>query len=634
MSNLPVPAQAVFDALERNQWSIDPGCANVDIPALLRGLAFEALIVLTETVKAAGQRQVVIPLYFSWIDRNTGLSPHLFGAWFNLGAELSALGDNKNAIVCYQNALLLKPDFYQATLNLGFQYERSGQKDAALDLWSNALQPNEARIQLMNQKGRLLEDMHRFDEAAATLYASLLTNPRQPDVVHHWVYLRQKMCDWPIFDGRVPGMPPEALAAETGPLSMLALFDDIAFQAGHVKTWMEKKGFPASPRLAPEEGYAHERIRLGYLSSDYCEHPVSYLMTELIERHDRSRFEVYGYCATPQANWAGHTRPRIVGAFDTCRFIQPMSDEQAARLIREDEIDILIDLNGLTMGTRMFILRARPAPVQLTYLGYIGPIPMPELDYMICDDFVIPPELAAAYQPQPLYLPEIYQANDTRLPVGPTPGRAAVGLPEDRFVYCCFSNCYKITEEVFDAWMEILRRTGDSVLWLLADTVWSRTNMERRARLHGIDPARLIFAGRVNPPDYLARLPLADLFLDTYPYNAGTTASDALRMGLPLVTVSGQCFASRMAGSLLRRIGLPWGIAGSLAEYTDKAVEAAADPARYREIRAAVGDGAWRRTVGNTDVFVPRLEAAYRSIVRRPGATPGASGLAAGSGAA
>ena len=245
------------------------------------------------------------------------------------------------------------------------------------------------------------------NEAAATLYASLLTNPRQPDVVHHWVYLRQKMCDWPIFDGRVPGMPPEALAAETGPLSMLALFDDIAFQAGHVKTWMEKKGFPASPRLAPEEGYAHERIRLGYLSSDYCEHPVSYLMTELIERHDRSRFEVYGYCATPQANWAGHTRPRIVGAFDTCRFIQPMSDEQAARLIREDEIDILIDLNGLTMGTRMFILRARPAPVQLTYLGYIGPIPMPELDYMICDDFVIPPELAAAYQPQPLYLPEI-----------------------------------------------------------------------------------------------------------------------------------------------------------------------------------------------------------------------------------
>ena len=546
-------------------------------------------------------------------------------------AELSAQGDDKNAIVCYQNAQLLKPDFYQATLNLGFQYERSGQKDKALDLWSNALQPTEARVQLLNQKGRLLEEMHRYDEAVAALYASLLANPKQPDVIHHWVYMRQKMCDWPIYDHRVPGAPPETLAAETGPLSILAIFDDIAFQTRHIKGWLEKKGFPASPRLAPEEGYAHDRIRLGYLSSDYCEHPVSYLMAELIERHDRSRFEVYGYCATPPGNWAGHTRPRITGAFDICRLVHGMSDAQLAQIIRQDEIDILIDLNGLTMGTRIFALRARPAPVQATYLGYIGPIPIPELDYMICDDFVIPPELAAAYQPPPLYLPEIYQANDTRLPVGPTPTRAAEGLPEDRFVYCCFSNCYKITEEVFDTWMNILARTGDSVLWLLADNSWSRANMERRARLRGVDPARLIFAGRVSPPDYLGRLPLADLFLDTYPYNAGTTASDALRMGLPLVTYSGQCFTSRMAGSLLRHIGLPWGIAGSLAEYADKAVEAATDPARYREIRAAVGGGAWRRTVGDIDAFLPRIEAAYRAIVRRPGA---ASGLAAGDGAA
>jgi len=620
MTNLPAPAQAIFDALERNQWLIDSGREGDDIPGLLRGLSFESFIVLTETIKAIGRKPLVVPLYFSWIERNTGVSPHLFGAWFNLGVELSGVNDHNNAIVCYQNALALKPDFYQATLNLGFQYERLGQTGAALELWTNALQPVDARISLLNQKGRLLENLKRYDEAVATLYASLLADPRQPDVIHHWIYLRQKMCDWPIYDHRVPGLSPEELAVESGPLSLLAAFDDVAFLTRHVRGWLEKKAPAAVPRLAPEEGYAHDRIRLGYLSSDYCEHPVSYLMAELIERHDRSRFEVYGYCATPAENSHGHTRQRIVSAFDTCRSVQALSDGQAAELIRQDEIDILIDLNGLTMGSRMFILRSRPAPVQLTYLGYIGPIPMPELDYMLCDDFVIPRELASAYRPAPLYLPEIYQVNDTRLLVGPTPTRAEAGLPEDRFVYCCFSNSYKITEEVFDAWMEILKRTGTSVLWLLADNPWSRVNMERRARLRGIDPARLIFADRVAPPNYLGRLPLADLFLDTYPYNAGTTASDALRMGLPLVTLSGQCFASRMAGSLLRHIGLAWGVAASLPEYVDKAVEAATDSARYREIRTTVGGDAWRRTIGDTDAFIPRLEATYQAIVRRPGA--------------
>ena len=618
MINLPAPAQAVFDALERNQWSVDPGSAEVDIPGLLKDLPFDNFIVLNETLKVVGRGHLVIPLYFSWIDRNSGVSPHLFAAWFNLGVELSGIGNHNSAITCYQNALVLKPDFYQATLNLGMQYERLGRTDATLELWNNALQSVEARTSLLNQKGRVLENLKRYDEAAATLYTSLLANPKQPEVIHHWIYLRQKMCDWPIYDTRVPGATPRELAEDSGPLSLLAAFDDVAFQTHHVKRWIEKKVPPAPPRLSPAEGYVHDRIRLGYLSSDYCEHPVSYLMAELIERHDRSRFEVYGYCATPEGYCTGPTRQRIIGAFDKSVLVQAMSDEQAAQAIREDEIDILIDLNGLTMGTRMFILRSRPAPVQLTYLGYIGPIPIPELDYLICDDFVIPPELAAAYQPTPLYLPEIYQVNDTKLNVGPTPTRAEAGLPEDRFVYCCFSNSYKVTEELFDAWMEILARSGNSVLWLLADNTWARANMESRARRHGVDPDRLIFAERVSPPDYLGRMPLADLFLDTHPYNAGTTASDALRMGLPLVTLSGQSFASRMAGSLLRHIGLSWGIAGSLAEYIDKAVEAAGDAAKYREIRATVAGDAWRRTVGNIEAFVPRLEAAYQSIVRRP----------------
>ena len=540
----------------------------------------------------------------------------MYAGWFNLGVELSSGGDGDNAILAYKNALVLQADCFQAAVNLGLQYEAKGDVTTAMEIWARSLQSDEARTTLLNHQGRVLENLKRYEEAERMLYASLLTNPRQPDVIHHWVYLRQKMCCWPVYGPGVPGLTAREIDHDMGPLSLLALIDDQEVQNRYVEEWLARKALPSQPRLSPEEGYAHERLRIGYMSSDYCAHPVSFLMAELFERHDRSKFEVYGYCASPEDG--SDTRRRVVAAFDHFTRIVSMSDEQIAHQIRADEIDILIDLNGLTANTRMFSLRWRPAPVQVTYLGYIGPIPMPELDYIICDEFTIPRDREAIYRPAPLYLPGLYQVNDSKLPVNPTPPRAAAGLPDGKFVFCCFSNNYKITEEVFDAWMTILKRTGDSVLWLLADNQWAHRNMLGRAALHGVDPGRLIFTERVSPPDYLARLALADLFLDTFPYNAGTTASDALRMGLPVVTYSGQTFAARMAGSLLKAIGLEWGVTGSLAEYVEKAVAAATDPALYRGIRATVAGDAWRRTIGNVEEFIPRLEAAYLQISKRP----------------
>ena len=500
--------------------------------------------------------------------------------------------------------------------HLGLQLEAQGQIDPALDTWAQYLQPDEARTLLLNHRGRVLENLKRFKEAEALLYTSLLTNPDQSDVIHHWLYLRQKMCAWPVYGDPIPGMPREELANRMGPLSLLALVDDLAFQDRFVDKWLTRKAPPAPPRLSPESGYAHDRLRIAYLSSDYCNHPISFLMAELFERHDRSRFEVHGYCCSPEDG--SDTRRRIIAAFDRFTRVDAMSDEQLAHAIRQDEIDILIDLNGLTANTRIFALRWRPAPVQLTYLGYIGPIPLPELDYILCDEFAIPPEQAQHYRPTPLYIPGLYQVNDTKLPVNTIPSRAAARLPEDRFVFCCFSNNYKITEEIFEAWMSILMRVDNAVLWLLADNTWAHDNMVNRAKSHGIDPARLIFTDRVPPPEYLARLALADLFLDTFPYNAGTTASDALRMGLPVVTLMGKTFAARMAGDLLRTIGLEWGITTTLADYVERAVEAATNPAKYREIRQAVSGDAWRRTIGNIEAFVPRLEGVYQQVAKRP----------------
>lgn len=582
----------------------------------LRRLDFQSLLLTLETLAQPEGSAANIYVYTNWINGTQQKDAPLFAAWFNLGVQMAAAGDSANAITCYRNALALKADLYQASINLGLTLERLGRADEALAVWEAALQPVEARTGLLNHQGRMLEEHKQFLPAEQKLYTSLLTNPNQPDAIQHWLHLRQKMCKWPVFEQIVPGLTEDSMKKSMGALAALAVIDDIKDQSDLVARWIEQK-VPAAPvRLAPVKGYPeHRKIRLGYLSSDYCMHPVSYLVTELFERHNRDEFEVYGYCSTIDDK--SPVRQRVLNAFDKWTSVLQMSDPETAQVIRNDEIDILIDLNGVTKGTRLGALRWRPAPVQLTYLGYIGAIPLPELDYMICDEFVVPPEVANQYHPKPLYLPGSYQVNDSKLPVAAPMTRAQVGLPEDKFVFCCFCNNYKITEEIFGGWMQILRQTPNSVLWLMSDNEWSRTNMLMTAVKAGVSPDRLIFAGRVEPSQYLSQLRLADLFLDSYPYNAGTTASDALRMGLPLITLSGQSFVARMAGSLLSAVGLKQGVVYTLADYVSLACSLAANPDQYKSYRQALDAGSWAETIGNVEKVTKNLEDMYRSILVR-----------------
>jgi predicted O-linked N-acetylglucosamine transferase (SPINDLY family) len=254
------------------------------------------------------------------------------------------------------------------------------------------------------------------------------------------------------------------------------------------------------------------------------------------------------------------------------------------------------------------VLRWRPAPIQATYLGFVGPVPLPELDYLLCDDFVIPPRQAAAYRPQPLRIARTYQANDSKRTIGPALSRKDAGLPEDRFVFCCFSNHYKITEGMFAAWMTIMREADRAVLWLTADDAWSHASLCDAAGRAGVAPERIIFAERTSPELYMSRLALADLFLDTFPYNAGTIASDAIRMRLPLLTLCGESFASRMAGCLLNAIGARQGIATSLAEYVATATMLATDARAYADYRSCFTAAAWNNTVGNIAQFTAEFE--------------------------
>lgn len=576
----------------------------------LAGLPLEALLPGLEAMPPAQG----IAAYRAWLAANPA-SPQRFAAWFNLGVLLGHAGDRNAAMIAYRQTLSLKPDLHAAAVNLGMLLEAEGRIEEALAAWGEALQPDAARIALLNQRGRLLETRRRYAEAERALHASLLTDPDQPDVIQHWAHLRQKGCLWPLQADGIPGLTAEALTLRGGPLGALALTDDPALQRRIGEAWIARKIPPAPERLAPPQGYAHDRIRIGYLSSDFCRHAMGFLIVGLLEHHDRSRFEVFGYCSTPDDH--SELRRRIIAALDHHIPIGHLSEEDAARRIRADEIDILVDLNGLTAGARLGALRWKPAPVQATYLGYVGPVPLPEHDFMLCDAITVPPDQAAHYAPRPLSITGCYQANDGRDQALPAITRATEGVPEDAFLLCCFNNFYKITPEVFGAWMAILRATPRAVLWLTHDNDTGIGNLRRHAAQAGIAPDRLLFASRCEPAQYLARLRLADLFLDTFPYNAGTVASDALRMGLPIVTLAGRAFASRMAASLLTAVGAVDGIATSLDEYVAKAVALATDPARHASVRQRLSGDAWARSLGDTAGFARRMEAAYDTVVLR-----------------
>lgn len=614
----PVTVQAadVVSYLDRRGWQVADSIEAEAFRHILSRLDATGLVDFVTYVKTQTKPLDPALLYKTWIDGTLADSPLHYVAWFNLGVELDGVGDSGGAANAYANALRLKPDLHVAAIGLGHIHESLGQKDEALEAWRRGLQPDEARIALLNQRGRLLEMMGRFDEAEHELYRSLLTEPHQKDAFTHWLYLRMKMCAWPVFASGIPGLSVDDLIAGAGGLSLLALFDDNDVVNRWVQSWLERKVSTAPARLSPERGYAHSKVRIGYLSSDYNLHPVSMLIAELLERHDRDRFEVYGYSIGRDDG--SSLRARVLAAFDRWTDLVPLSDEQAARAIRADEIDILIDLNGLTDGTRLGILRWKPAPVQITYLGFVGSLPVPELDYAIVDHHVVPPELAGNFHPTPLYMPRCYQVNDTKAEIAPPETRESAGLPADRFVFCCFSNNYKISAEIFDCWMRILAGVENSVLWVLSRNPWARENMMARAAARGVDPARLIFAPATTPARYLSRLRLADLFLDTFPYNSGTTASDALRMGLPIVTLTGKTFSSRMAASLLHNIGLPGGTTTSYDEYVERAVQLGNDRGLHQSFRDTLAGDAWRRTIGDIDSFVPDYERLLLSVRLTP----------------
>ena len=598
--------------------------ANTDYPVMISRAWQPGDLELQELISYASQLQanqagpLAAVLYQTWLQRQQTAYNHL--AYFNLGVILFNESDLPAAKQAYQQAINLSVNFVQARYNLGLVYERMGDIESAIAEWrwiDDHTKPDQADnkpilTMALNRLGSSFENLKHYGNALAYLSKSLAIEPLQEDVIHHWVFLREKQCLWPVY-ASMPGLSLAFMQQSTSALGMLSLSDDPQAQLAAAQSFVAKKIPSNLPSLAPSQSYQHDKIRVAYCSSDFCLHPVAMLTVELFELHNRDQFEVYGYCWTKQ----GHSplRQRVIDAMDHFHCIGDLSDEAAAQLIRSHEIDILIDLHGQTLGARPTMLAYRPAAIQITYLGLPATTGLPSIDYVIADRFLIPEQYAEFYSEKPLYMPDVYQVCDRQRQHAEIPSRASCGLPENAVVFCSFNNNYKYTAEVFGTWMKILRQVPDSVLWLLADNPWAELNLKQTAMDHGVAAERLIFAPRVLPEQYLARFAIADLFLDTFPFNAGTTANDALWMGLPVLTLTGRSFASRMAGALLTAADLPELIHYDLASYQAKAVELALSPTRCQALRQHLVDTRQHGVLFDTQRFVHNLESAFKRLL-------------------
>ncbi|HXB52512.1 MAG TPA: hypothetical protein VNU69_07090, partial [Rhizomicrobium sp.] len=410
------------------------------------------------------------------------------------------------------------------------------------------------------------------------------------------------LCDW----DRIAQILPENAAMLAPPLSFLGFSDDKALQLACARAAADS--LPPAP-LWNGERYTHDRIRLAYISADFRDHAVAAQLAPLIERHDRERFQVIGISTGPSDG--SEIRTRLVKGFDRFHDFAGLNSDAIARRLREMEIDIAIDLGGHTGLSRLHIFSNRPARVQASWLGFPGTTGASFIDYLIADVIVAPLQDQPFYSETLIHLPDTYFPTDPARPVGIMPSRSEEGLPQEGFVFCAFNNAWKITRPVFDIWMRLLAQIPGSVLWLKQPPADTRANLEKEAAVRGIDPGRLVFAGDAPLDVHLARHRLADLFLDTLPYNAHATTADALWAALPVVTCKGEAFAGRVAASLLNAVGMPELVTENLEDYETLALALARDPARLHAVKEKLARNLSTTPLFDADRFRRAIEDAY-----------------------
>ncbi len=536
----------------------------------------------------------------------------------NRGNTLRELKRYGEALASLERALAIEPDYPDALINCGNVLQDLGRCEEALACFDKVLAMHPDHPATLNNRGNVLRDLKRHDEAAQCVARLLQIAPDWDYAPGVMFQSRLYCCDWTQYAqdaARIVQGVREGKRVDI-PFSFLAVSDSAADQLLCARTYVADKYPPAAVPLWTGQRYRHDRIRIAYLSGDFHNHATAYLMAGLFEAHDKARFETTAISFGPDAD--DDMRTRLRAAFGRFIDVRNQSDRDVAMLLRELEIDIAVDLKGFTVDSRAGILAHRLAPLQVNYLGYPGTMAADYMDYILADRHVIPIQHQAYYTEKVVYLPDSYQVNDAGRGIAQrTPTRAECGLPPTGFVFCCFNNNYKITPTIFDIWMRLLQRTADSVLWLLEDNAAAAHNLRHEAQRRGIAPQRLVFAPRMTLEDHLARHRLADLFLDTVPYNAHTTASDALWAGLPVLGCAGNTFAGRVTTSLLHAVGLPELITHNLEEYEALVLRLTKDGGMLSEIKAKLARNRETYPLFDTDRFRRHIEAAYVTMWKR-----------------
>ncbi|MDQ0321510.1 putative O-linked N-acetylglucosamine transferase (SPINDLY family) [Pararhizobium capsulatum DSM 1112] len=608
--------------LNDNAFASNTGTPLVDALTRARNqlMPLAELFQVAESFNITGERSTAAEIYKTWVAYNDG-NPLLHLAYFNYSVTLRQMGDLAGAIQTLQACLKIDPKFGQAHINLGRALEDSGQLVQAIQQWkkyvetTSEITPDRVnhRLMVLQHIGRVLENAGLLEEAENTLRQAMELRPDKHESGHHWTSIRQRQCKWPTL---VPSenVTVKHLLDSMSPLTLACFADDPLFQLAKAyrynKSLIGRPDLHAFPLRKPrQKSGTRQRLRVGYVSSDLRDHAVGFALSEVLELHDKKSVEVFAYyCGDNRTEDA--TMRRMKAVVDHWRDIAGVGDQDAATMIVNDEIDILIDVNGYTKHARTKIFAYRPAPVIVNFCGYPGTMGSPFHQYIIADEHIIPPENELYYTEKVLRIP-CNQPVDRKRVIGNKPTRAEVGLPENVFVFASFNGMQKITAECFARWMQILAATPDSILWLLAGPEDVNLRLRQVASQHGVAPERLIFAPKAGNPQHLARIGLADLFLDTFPYGAHSTAADALTMGLPIVTVPGKSFASRFCASIVASAGIPEMIATDLTDYVAKAIALGNDRKKLVTIRETLLAKKEKSILRDMPASVRRLEEVY-----------------------
>ena len=539
-------------------------------------------------------------------------------AYSNRGIVLNELNHLEEALASYDKAINLRPDYVEAYTNRGNVLKELKRLDEALISYDKAIELKPDYAEVYTNRGNVLKELKRLDEALTSYDKAIKLKPEYEYLLGMQLEAKMLLCDWQNFRINIEKLFFRINADEKSSTSfpVMALTDSLSIQHRVSAIWI-KDNHPSNPSLGKIPRYEKKnKIRVGYYSADFHNHATAYLMAELFERHDKNNFELIAFSFGQEIKDEMHQR--LFLAFDQFIDVRLKSDKEIALMSREMRVDIAVDLKGFTKDARVGIFSYRAAPIQVNYIGYPGTMAAEYIDYIVADPTLIPIESQQHYSEKVVYLPNSYQVNDRQRAIAEKVfTKVELGLPNDGFVFCCFNNNYKITPHTFDGWVKILKAAEGSVLWLLEDNPTAKLNLRKEALTRGLDPNRLVFAKRMNLPEHLARHSVADLFIDTLPCNAHTTASDALWAGLPVLTCMGESFASRVAASLLNAIELPELITTTQEQYESTAIELAANPAKLKSIKDKLERNRLITPLFDTLRYSKHIETAFTQMYER-----------------